>query len=433
MIITVFWSLKEIFNMKRMKVALVCLLMILLTACSGESEIEYTNIQLNYGAFRIGDTVYHKTVSGLHRYHADVPGVMDHFCYDPLCDHSGGDGVCPDCWNLDSGSYATDGERIYMNTRSFLTALDGGTWNRYERCIYSFLPDGSDMTLHVSYDSTNEAQTNLSYRDGYIYFYQSFYEEDYDPAQKGNQDQYVKLMRLDIATNSVEEALSAKLLPENRVYLDDTNYYVLHLDNSFLPEDSTLDIFNRESGEAVKENDKPDGMGVVYVTDYRGETYFVCFESRETREYSGTVVLISYALYRYDEGGYEKLIGNIGDLTGIVFADGGIWYEPFEFTYIGAKNLPTGVGEETSPYDFCRYTDGTLARYDIADGSTQIWKLPAWDEGDEVSFYGISKGNAMVEITNTQKDFDDEPYEAGIYSAQLGEDGEIFLIEKKSD
>ncbi len=416
---------------KYIRFLLGLVLALFLTACAGEIPTEHTNIQLNYGAFQIGDTIYHKTVSGLHRYHADAPNVMDHFCYDPLCDHSGEDGVCPDCWNLDGGSYVTDGERIYMNARSFLSALNGGTWNRYERCIYSFLPDGSDMKLHVTYDSTNEAQTNLSCRDGYIYFYQSYYEEEYDPAMKGNQDQYVKLMRLNTATNEVEEALSAKLLPENRVYLDDRNYYVLHMDNSFLPEDGTLDIFDRESGEAIVEDYRPDDKAVVYVTDYRGETYFICYESRESREYGSTVVLISYALYRYDDGECEKLIGGIGDLTGIVFTDGAIWYEPFAFTHIGTKELPTGVGEETSPYDFCRFTDGTLARYDIATGSTQIWSLPTMDEGDEASFYGISDGIAIIEISNTEKDFTEEPYDAGIYSAELGNDGMLRLIEKK--
>lgn len=398
--------------------------LLFLTACSSEDVPEYTNIQLNFGSFQLGDTVCHRAATGFFRYHADVSNVMDHFCYDPLCDHSGEDGVCPDCYNFDWNAYVTDGVRIYANVRSYLSALNGGTWNRLEHCIYSFLPDGSDMKLHCTYESTNGGQPNLSYRDGYIYFYQSFYEDEYDPTQTGSQDQYMKLMRLNTQNNELEAALPQKFSNDNRIYLDDQNYYILSVRGS-------LDVYDRVTNVLVAESVLPDGCAVSYVTDYRGETYFICKESRETREYTSTIVLATYSLYRYNEGKCDKLIGGIGDLTGIQFADGAIWYAPFEFTYIGVKECPTGVGNETAPLDFYRLTDGTLARYDIASGVTDKWELATHDDGDEIHFYGLSDGSAIIELMNTQKKFDDVSYDAGIYAVEFGEDGILRLSDKK--
>lgn len=87
--------------MKKLICTLGVLLLLLCSCNTTTKQLAYTNIALNYGSFSMGETVIEKAPTGLYRYHADAKTVLDHFCYDPLCDHSGNDGVCPDCYNLD--------------------------------------------------------------------------------------------------------------------------------------------------------------------------------------------------------------------------------------------------------------------------------------------------------------------------------------------
>ena len=404
--------------------------LLLLCGCAKTETVPHTNIVLNFGAFSMGDTVMETTPHGLLRYHADAQTVLDHFCYDPLCDHSGNDGVCPDCYNLEFSAYATDGVRIYANGRSFLSALNGGTWNRDEHWIVSMNIDGSDMKRLLSYNSTNAAEPFIHVRDGWLYFYQSFYEDEYDPALKGNQDQYVKIMRLNLQNGKTEEGYTEKLVPEDRFYLDEQHYYILHMDDGFSISGSTLDVIDRATGDAVLTDLVPDGCPVIYVTEYENQTYFVCLETNETVQYANAIVLQSYAVFRFDGESCEKLVGGIGNLTGIVFADGAVWYEPYTFTYFGAKDMPTGNGSETAPCDFYSCTDGSIVRYDLSDSSVRMWHLPTADDGDCADFLGMSDGVAIVRVDNPEKDFTGETYTSGVYKFRLSEDGTMTEIGK---
>ncbi len=406
------------------KTGLLLPALLLLTSCGAQNPpASYTNIALNFGAFSMGETVLEATPHGLLRYHADAPTVLDHFCYDPLCDHSGNDSVCPDCYNLDFTAYATDGERIYANGRSFLSALNGGTWNRNEKWLVAMNADGSGMKCLLSYDSTNAAEPFIHLRGGWLYYYQSFYEDEYDSAHKGNQDQYVKIMRLDTDSGKTEEAYSGKLLPEDRFYLDDNHYYILHMADGFSISNSTLDIIDRKTGSAVQTGIIPDGCPVIYVTAYEDNTYFICLESNKTEQYATPVTLQTYAVYRFDGQTYEKLVGSIGSLTGIVFADGAVWYEPYEFTYFGAKEMPTGNGDEKALCDFCQFTDGSIARFDLDDFSSQTWVLPDADDGFCADFLGLSDGIAIVRVDNPEKAYTGDAYTGGVYKFRLTDDG----------
>lgn len=96
----------------------------------------------------------------------------------------------------------------------------------------------------------------------------------------------------------------------------------------------------------------------------------MCLESSRTEEYATSVVVQSYAPYRFDGEMCEKLVGGIGNLTGIVFADGGVFYVPFAFTCFGVKDMPTENGDETAPCDFYQTTDGSIAKYDLTNRNT---------------------------------------------------------------
>jgi len=219
-----------------------------------------------------------------------------------------------------------------------------------------------------------------------------------------------------------------KLHPEDRFYLDDTFYYILHMADGFSVSDSTLDIIDRKTGDAVQTGIIPDGCPVIYVTVYEDNTYFICLESSITEQYAASITRQTYAVYRFDGEVYEKLVGNIGNLTGIVFADGAVWYGPYAFTYFGAKEMPTGNGDETSPYDFCQYTDGSIARFDLQNAEQTTWFLPDADDGFCAEFLGLSKGTAIVRVNNPEKDFLGETYEGGVYKYRLTDDGRMELL-----
>ena len=115
-------------------------------------------------------------------------------------------------------------------------------------------------------------------------------------------------------------------------------------------------------------------------------------------------------------------------MTGIVFADGAVWYEPYAFTYFGAKDMPTGNGDETSPYDFYQYTDGSIARFDLDDASPQTWTLPDADDGFCADFLGLSNGVAIVRVDNPEKDYTGDAYEGGVYKFRLASDGTMEML-----
>jgi len=393
--------------------------MLLLCGCSNKTiNKEYTNISLNYGSFQVGNVVYSITPSGITRYHTNWEKGMNYFCSDPLCDHSGTDGVCPDCYELSGKSYATDGERIYMNARSYLPDHTGNIKRDYYQ-IYSFLPDGSDMKLLTSFDGSSGTQPNMRYHNGYLYFMQGFYEEN----STSRDDSYVYFMRVDTATGKTEQALTAKYTTFDRFYVDDNYYYIVHMTGDVMTQ--AMDILDH-NGTIISKAVMPDGHAIAYLTTYDNETYAICYDTREILNYETANTFLTYSLYRIEETQFIRLVDKIGgDSTQLVFADSAFWYSPAEVVYHGTKNMPTGNGNETAPVDFISYTNGNLVRYDLATGERQTWK--ADDAESEIVFLGISDGAAIIEIGNTAKEFRDNTFTKEIFKAILNDDGTITI------
>ena len=90
--------------------------------------------------------------------------------------------------------------------------------------------------------------------------------------------------------------------------------------------------------------------------------------------------------------------------------------------------MPTGNGDETSPCDFYQYTDGTIARFDLDDASSQTWTLPDADDGFCADFLGLSNGVAIVRVDNPEKDFTGDAYEGGVYKFRLTDEGMMELL-----
>ena len=401
---------------------LLCILgitLLLFCGCGDKtSDMDYTNIPLNYGSFHIGDIVYSLTPSGLTRYHANWEKGMNYFCTDPLCDHSGSDGVCPDCYELSGKSYATDGERIYMNARSYLPD-HAGNIKRDNYQIYSFLPDGSDMKLLTSFDGSSGTQPNMRYHGGYLYFMQGFYEEN----GTSREDSYVHFMRVDTTNGKTEQALTEKYTTYDRLYLDDSYYYIVHMTGDVMTQ--ALDILDH-TGTIIEESVMPDGHAVAYLTTYDDITYAVCYDTREIITYANANTVLTYSLYRLDGTEFTRLVDNIGgDGTQLVFADGAFWYSPEDMIYHGTKEMPTGNGKETAPVDFISYTDGSLVRYDLKTAESRTWR--ADDAESEIIFLGISDDTAIIEIGNTAKEFRDGVSGKDVCKGTLNNDGTITI------
>lgn len=81
-------------------------------------------------------------------------------------------------------------------------------------------------------------------------------------------------MRLNTQNGKTEEAYPEKLRPEDRFYIDDLFFYILHMDDGFSVGGSTLDVIDRATGKPVQNGVVPDGCPVIYVTVYRNITYF---------------------------------------------------------------------------------------------------------------------------------------------------------------
>lgn len=405
-------------KMKRLFCVVITALLLLCGCSNKASNKEYTNISLNYGSFQVGDIVYSLTPSGLTRYHANWEKGMNYCCTDPLCDHSGSDGVCPDCYELSGKSYATDGERIYINARSYLPDHTGNI-KRDNYQIYSFLPDGSDMKLLTSFDGSSGTQPNMRYHDGFLYFMQGFYGEN----GTSRDDTYVHFMRVDTANGKTEQVLTEKYTTYDRFYLDDSYYYIMHMTGDVMTQ--TMDILDH-NGTIIEESVMPDDHAVAYLTTYNDATYAICYDTREIITYETDNTCLTYSLYRREGTDFVRLVDNIGgDGTQLVFADGAFWYSPADVIYHGSKELPTGNGKETAPVDFISYTDGSLVRYDLRTGESRTWRTE--DAELELIFLGISDGTAIIEIGNTAKEFRDGVSGKDVCKGTLNNDGTITI------
>ena len=397
------------------KVLLFCLaLLLLLPACAKrETAEEYTNLTTNMGTFSIGDSIYEVTGLGLRRYRGDSDTATNRFCTDPLCDHRGRDGVCPDCEKLYEKRYATDGRRIYFNSPSHLPDSRGETnTDRFQ--IYSFEQDGSGMTLLASFDGSSRAQPNLRCCGGYLYFAQGFYTGD-EAADDKYRDQTVRFMRVSTEGGKIEQALPGDYDPFDRLFVDDEHFYIVHGGRD---SGSSLDILDRE-GNALLTEVMPEGHAVWSVQIYRGKTYVLCADVTETVHYGTDTEIASLSLYRIDGTEFTRLVGGIGSDREPVYADGAVWFSPAGHVYHGTVDMPSGIGGETEPYDEISRSDGSLVRYDLTTGKTASWKSET--DGEEITFLGLSCGYAIARIKNTGN----EENTSGIWKLVLNDDGSV--------
>ena len=366
---------------------------LLLTSCTAKTPPQdYFNTQ---DGCMLGNTHYqHMTAMDIQLWNPAWDSPMEGLCRDPLCSHDSTDSLCPSSTNLWLKTVVTDGEKLYINALNPLLTDENATMYRQ---IFSVNPDGSDFKLLHTYDATGNSSPNMQYADGYLYFQQGYYNENYDPMEEhvSSDVQSSRFMRIPTSGGKAEAVLDEGLSIGTAFFVDGENYYLItHDDNGV----TQLDIMNPETKD-VTENVLPEAAGKVFeVTVYSGKTWLTA----------------SDALYVKDNGGFTKVCEG---KSGYTFG-GGIWYVEYgEESYVGTKDMPTGApGGETAPRDYYVMPTEKICHIDTDSYSiTEYIPSDDFDPEDTISISYAADSAIRAGVSNGRKSF-------------AGEDGYICLI-----
>ncbi len=371
--------------MKKLSCAIICAL--LLTSCGAQPPVQdYINTE---EGCMLGDTYYDNFAGmDIQLWNPAWDGVKEGICRDPLCTHDSTDSLCPSSTNLWQKTVVTDGKKLYLNALNPLLTDNGIMY----RQIFSVNPDGSDFRLLHTYDATGNSSVYMQYADGYLYFQQGYYNENYDPLEEhvSMDVQSSRFMRIPTDGGKAEAVLDEELSIGTAFYADGENYYlVTHDDNGV----TQLDIMNPETG-ALTENVLPEERGKLFeVVVYGTKTWLTT---------SGT-------LYVKENGGFTQICEG---KSGYTFG-GGIWYtEQAEPVYIGTKEMPTGApGGETAPYDYYVKATQKLCRIDPDDTSiTEYILSDDFDPEDTVAIGVVTESGIRARVSNGRKQYEDNDF-----------------------
>ena len=152
----------------------------------------------------------------------DEPALL---CRDPLCDHSGKDGPCPESF-AGPRFFCTDGEKLYMCVMNTRNRREGE--RPFE--IYAVDPLGTEpMTLVCETENTGNYGTGrMLYADSrYIYYQNSVYREGADPNAEYQDpaDQCFEIRRVK-KTGGQSEIVFDDLPVSTFFSVDETRYFL---------------------------------------------------------------------------------------------------------------------------------------------------------------------------------------------------------------
>ncbi|MGN1410646.1 MAG: hypothetical protein ACI4XJ_10805, partial [Eubacteriales bacterium] len=332
--------------------------------------------------------------------------------------------LCPDNTWLWQKTIITDGEKLYLSVQN--AALTDAN-NTIYRQIYSLNPDGSDLTLLHTYDTSGAVSPVIRYSDGYLYFEQGFYREKIkSDAPAGKDDQYQKIMRIPVNGGKAEVVIEDEMDMNTTFYVDELNYYLMKTDKSGIPH---LTIIDKEN-MTVTEDAAADTEGILFsIQIYHGKTYLLTSTPQtfsDTKEDGSQVYksLNSYILYLYENNIFRQ-IGK-GNFT---FAQDGIWYTESGCDYIGTKSIPTGSHGEMTDSDIFAVTTKKVFRMDFTDYSITEYALGNdFGYGDEIGIISGAEGKLYTNISNQNQFFEtgDSDYRSCLLETKNG----MISIEK---
>jgi len=377
---------------------------LLLCGCGETKMQDYFNTE---EGCLLGTTYYHNFAGmDIELWNPAWDAPMEGLCRDPLCSHDNTDSLCPSSMNLWQKTVVTDGEKLYLNALNPLLTDANGIMYRQ---IFSVNQDGSDFKLLHTYDATGNSSIFMQYADGYLYFQQGYYNENYDPMEEhiSSDVQSSRFMRIPTSGGKAEAVLDSGLSIGTAFFTDGENHYlVTHDDNGV----TQLDIMNPETG-GVTENVLPEAVGKHFeVTVYSGKTWLTA----------------SDALYVRENGTFTKICEG---KSGYTFG-GGIWYtETAEPVYVGTKEMPTGApGGETAPYDYYVEATQKLCRIDPDDYSvTEYVPSEDFDPEDSITISYATETVIRAGVSNARKAYEGS---ASGYSCLVGFENGMIRLEK---
>ncbi|MBR4205738.1 MAG: hypothetical protein IKQ92_09700 [Clostridia bacterium] len=367
--------------MKRIGMLLLALVFLLPACAKNPPPAQPLWFNAQYSCF-LGSAAY---VSDLTRITVHTPeGIRKGLCRDPLCDHDGSDGICPDCHSLRWPDVVTDGELLYLSAMTF-----DGTTGAYSRELYSLKPDGSDFRLICKTDMTGSDSPDFKVGGGYLWFTQGQYDED-KPA--GERETF-SILRVPVGGGEPETVGEGYLFaPGFTVSTDGKTLAVLNASFASRPvnapassEGEWIELADTETGEKTLIDPPAADENPVFIDTWRGEFWLRTERDRMlsfTRD-SGEAAELrrnEWVLYRLpaEESKFVRVAE--ADL-GFVFGGDAVYFTREESEYTGTKPMPTGRPGEYRDTDFFRTK--TVAVGFWKDGAvTEI--PPALPEGFEM-------------------------------------------------
>lgn len=388
--------------MKKCMIPLLCLF--LFSACGKQPAPAryHVNDMLSYGCV-LGDEFYYDFGAGRVRYYT-ADGIKEGLCRDPLCTHEFGVGSCPDSTLTWGGGphFATEGIKLYCNTPiPFQRALT--------RRIFSLSPDGTDMKMLYEFEATGNNGLDLVFADGFLYFEEGHYNEDYDRSAGylDLSDQYSFIIRIPITGGRAEQVTKER--GEIGSHFDADEKTLIRA----FPTAGEIERTDLKTGDTER-IPLPGVFTGVFPRLIDGTLYLTAYIPRsvEVDRGDGTKVIYDgerWFLYMATDGGWEMLAESE---TRFVFAGDEIWTVREGMPeYLGTKAYPTGKGSETADWDIFDTHANRIMKIDIKTGEISEAALgEGVGEGESVyRIFGVGENVLYAVLSDPRGQIEGKP------------------------
>ncbi|MBR4742717.1 MAG: hypothetical protein IK082_00790 [Oscillospiraceae bacterium] len=355
--------------------------MVILSCGRDGERMDYTN---RPDGCQIGETIILDAPS--HRknvYHAGFEKAAG-LCRDPLCQHTGLDGPCPDMPTLGfPRRFCTDGETLFMLAHYSASGTAGTVYQ-----IYAVDPAGVEpmRLLCTTENAGNYGLCRMTADDRYLYYAESRYRDGAAPDEEyqSRETQYIKIMR--IRKTGGKPELVFDLLPVGTQFdVDESCYYLMRAAEDM---DGTCEIISKTTGE--KTAAQLDGMHICSMMRAGEHIFFLCGEEPVIAEVTEKLTFPRYAIAEWKDGLLTCTAEHVSATQPVFSSEGRLWYFPFYIQFLETRESPTGQGSETAMHDFYQVGDNKVFCYDPDTRQTRQYRI----EGDG-EFIGFSEGIAL--------------------------------------
>ena len=323
-------------------------------------------------------------------------------CRDPLCQHDGRNGPCPESATLGlPRSFCTDGEMLFMK----VYALERDHPMLYR--IYAVNPfEVEPMQLICTTENTGNFAPSQIYADGeYLYYTNSQYREGADKGAEfmSTDDQYLEIMRIK-KNGGKSERVFDMLLVGTGFAVDSERYYLFHAGEGM---DGACEIIPKNGGESITVSLDGVRLGSLVYSE-NGCVVLLGAEEPVSATVTETRYFERMALVEIRDGRAQILAEHVNAYSPIFPYDGKLWFAPFYIEFIETAAAPTGRGNETVMTDIYALGDNTRYSLDPETGETRRFlcegdgMLIGFSDGIAIGRSGTSDHYEMTRLTLTE-------------------------------